>query len=325
MKGHHHMHSIVERISNRDVRALARGISLIENDTPDKLEMLRDVFSLNRHAHYIGITGSPGAGKSSLVNRLITMIRKEGKTVAVIAVDPTSPFSGGALLGDRVRMNEHFTDDGVFIRSMATRGSLGGLARATKDSVRLCDAFGFDVVIVETVGVGQSELDIMKIVDTTAVVLTPNSGDVLQIFKAGIMEIADLFIINKADLPGFGKLKALVKELVMMGPGHLSAMDDTEETPIIKTITTENKGIDKLWDHLKKHHTFLQQSNEGMRRKKDQTKREVYELIREEIWRDVKQFIDKTDTLKVEPNSDPYQLALDWYTEWKWEGMKPNE
>src|SRR5699024_7314131 len=253
MKGHQPMHTLVEKIANQDVRALARAISLIENDTPDKLEMLRDVFSLNRHAHYIGITGSPGAGKSSLVNRLISTIRAEGMTVAVIAVDPTSPFSGGALLGDRVRMNEHFTDDGVYIRSMATRGSLGGLARATKDSVRLCDAFGFDVIIVETVGVGQSELDIMKIVDTTAIVLTQTSGDVLQIFKAGIMEIADLFVINKADLPGFGKLKALVKELVMMGPGSQESAADSEETAIIKTISTENKGIDKLWDHLKKH------------------------------------------------------------------------
>lgn len=309
------MHAIVEKIANQDIRALARGITMVENDAPDRLEMLRDVFSLSRNAHYIGITGSPGAGKSSLVNRLITTIRAEGKTVAVIAVDPTSPFSGGALLGDRVRMNEHFTDDGVFIRSMATRGSLGGLARATKDSVRLCDAFGFDVIIVETVGVGQSELDIMKIAESTAVVLTPNSGDVLQIFKAGIMEIADLFVINKADLPGFGKLKALVKELVMMMP------KDEADIAIIKTITTENKGIDKLWDHLKKHHAYLQQSDEGQRRKQDQKKLEVYELIREEIWRDVKQFIEDTEDLEIEANSDPYQLALDWYTKWQREGV----
>src|SRR5699024_2222109 len=145
------MHAIVEKIAEQDVRALARGITMVENDTPDKLEMLHDVFSLKRHAHYIGITGSPGAGKSSLVNRLISTIRSEGKTVAILAVDPTSPFSGGALLGDRIRMNEHFTDDGVFIRSMATRGSLGGLARATKDSIRLCDAFRFDVIIVGAV------------------------------------------------------------------------------------------------------------------------------------------------------------------------------
>src|SRR5699024_2917081 len=162
-----------------------------------------------------------------------------GQTVAVIAVDPTSPFSGGALLGDRVRMDEHFTDEGVFIRSMATRGSLGGLARATKDALRLCEACGFDVVIVETVGVGQSELDIMKVVDTTVVVMTSNSGDVLQIFKAGIMEIADLFVINKDDLPGFGKLKALLKELVM-----ISATDGrSEERRVGKSVNMGRRSI----------------------------------------------------------------------------------
>src|SRR5690625_712625 len=148
------MHALVERIKNNETRALAKAITMVENDHPEKLQLLSDVFSLKRKSHYIGITGSPGAGKSSLVNRLITHIRNEGKTVAVIAVDPTSPFSGGALLGDRVRMNEHFTDDGVFIRSMATRRSLGGLARATKDSIMLCDASGRSCVIVETVGVG---------------------------------------------------------------------------------------------------------------------------------------------------------------------------
>lgn len=155
-----------------------------------------------KKSHYIGITGSPGAGKSSLVDRFLTLLRQKDFTVAVIAVDPTSPFSGGALLGDRVRMTQHFSDENIFIRSMATRGSLGGLARATKDAIRACDAYGFDYILIETVGVGQSELDIMKVADTTSVVLTPNSGDVLQVFKAGIMEIADLFILNKADIPG---------------------------------------------------------------------------------------------------------------------------
>ncbi|MFC4558105.1 methylmalonyl Co-A mutase-associated GTPase MeaB [Virgibacillus kekensis] len=309
------MHAIVERMKNKDIRALARAITMAENDHPDKLEMLSDVFSLKKHARYVGITGSPGAGKSSLVNRMITHIRNEGKTVAIIAVDPTSPFSGGALLGDRVRMNEHFTDDGVYIRSMATRGSLGGLARATKDAVRICDAYGFDVVIVETVGVGQSELDIMKIVDTTALVLTPNSGDVLQIFKAGIMEIADLFVINKADLPGVGKLKALLKELVMM------TATDIHETSIVKTITTENKGIDKLWDKIGEHHDFLYSTEEGRKRRKQQQELEVYELIREEIWRDVKSYMDDTQNdITINEDSDPYRQARDLYRKWKEEG-----
>ena len=308
------MHEIIKRMQNKDVRALARAITMVENDHPDKLDLLSDVFSLQKHALYLGLTGSPGAGKSSLVNRLITHIRKEGKTVAVIAVDPTSPFSGGALLGDRVRMNEHFTDDGVYIRSMATRGSLGGLARATKDAVRICDAYGFDVIIVETVGVGQSELDIMKIVDTTAVVLTPNSGDVLQIFKAGIMEIADLFVINKADLPGFGKLKALLKELVMM------SSKEEHETAIVKTITTENKGIDKLWKKIQEHHTYLYSTKEGEKQRTEQQELEVYELIREEIWRDVKEYIENDSNLpQIEANSDPYQLAKHLFEKWKGE------
>lgn len=309
------MHEIVERMKNKDIRALARAITMVENDHPDKLQLLSDVVSLQKKAVYVGFTGSPGAGKSSLVNRLITHIREEGKTVAVIAVDPTSPFSGGALLGDRVRMNQHFTDDGVYIRSMATRGSLGGLARATKDAIRICNAYGFDVVIVETVGVGQSELDIMKIVDTTAVVLTPNSGDVLQIFKAGIMEIADLFVINKADLHGFGKLKALLKELVMM------TSSENHETAIVKTITTENKGIDKLWKKIKEHHEYLYSTEEGEKRRAASQELEVYELIREEIWRDVKQFIESNDyTSKIEANSDPYKLASNLFEKWKKEG-----
>ncbi|SFE09052.1 LAO/AO transport system kinase [Lentibacillus persicus] len=307
------MHHLVERMKQSDIRALARAITMLENDHPEKLDMLSDVFASKKHARYVGITGSPGAGKSSLVNRLISHIRHEGKTVAIIAVDPTSPFSGGALLGDRVRMNEHFTDDGVYIRSMATRGSLGGLARATKDAVRICDAYGFDVVIVETVGVGQSELDIMKIVDTTALVLTPNSGDVLQIFKAGIMEIADLFVINKADLDGVGKLKGLLKELVMM------TSRDEQITPIIKTITTENKGIDKLWEKINAHHEYLYGTEAGQSRRKRQQTLEVYELIREEIWREVKAFAENK-AVDINADDDPYRRAQEILNDWKQEG-----
>ncbi|MFS0673190.1 methylmalonyl Co-A mutase-associated GTPase MeaB [Ornithinibacillus sp. 179-J 7C1 HS] len=309
------MHQLVEQIANQDIRALARAITFVENDSIEKLQIMQDAYSIKKNGMYIGLTGSPGAGKSSLVNRLISQIRTEGKTVAVIAVDPTSPFSGGSLLGDRVRMNEHFTDDGVFIRSMATRGSLGGLARATKDALRLCDAFGFDVIIVETVGVGQSELDIMKIVDTTAVVLTPNSGDVLQIFKAGIMEIADLFVINKADLPGVGKLKAMLRELIHM------TKQDRYQPQIVKTITTENEGIEALWEKLKEHHAYVYASSEGKKRLEEQRKLEVLELIRDEIWRDVYQYVQShPDFSSNLTNTDPYNLASSLYMKWKKEG-----
>lgn len=309
------MHTLVERMKEKDIRALARAITMIENDHPEKLPLMSDIFSLQKHAQYIGITGSPGAGKSSLVNRLITEIRSEGKTVAVIAVDPTSPFSGGALLGDRVRMDRHFTDEGVYIRSMATRGSLGGLARATKDVIRVCDAYGFDVILVETVGVGQSELDIMKVVDTTALVMTPNSGDIMQIFKAGIMEIADLFVINKADLDGVAKLRAMLRDLVKMTVGA------DFKTPVVKTITTENKGIDKLWGKMKEHNHYLYSTESGRKLREYQQQLEVYELIREEIWRDVKSFIETHGNLPpINANDDPYQMATDWLEKWKKEG-----
>lgn len=314
------MEHLIEGIKKKEIRSLAKAITYIENDHPEKLSLLSKVFSLQKDTQYVGITGSPGAGKSTLVSRLISHIRKQKLTVAVIAVDPTSPFSGGALLGDRVRMNEHFTDEGVFIRSMATRGSLGGLARATKDALRLCGAFGFDVVIVESVGVGQSELDIMKVVDTTAVVLTPNSGDVLQVFKAGIMEIADLFVINKADLHGVGKLRGLLKELVAMTD------KDEHETAIVRTIASENKWIDDLWDKIVEHYVYLQKTGEGQEQRKQQLKLEIYDLIREEIWQDVKIFIEHEQSLQdLTKEDDPYEWASQLFSLWKRKGGKQRD
>ncbi|HLS35285.1 MAG TPA: methylmalonyl Co-A mutase-associated GTPase MeaB [Bacillota bacterium] len=314
------MEHLIEGIKKKEIRSLTKAITYVENDHPEKLSLLSKVFPLQKDTQYVGITGSPGAGKSTLVSRLISHIRKQKLTVAVIAVDPTSPFSGGALLGDRVRMNEHFTDEGVFIRSMATRGSLGGLARATKDALRLCGAFGFDVVIVESVGVGQSELDIMKVVDTTAVVLTPNSGDVLQVFKAGIMEIADLFVINKADLHGVGKLRGLLKELVAMTD------KDEHETAIVRTIASENKWIDDLWDKIVEHYVYLQKTGEGQEQRKQQLKLEIYDLIREEIWQDVKIFIEHEQSLQdLTEEDDPYEWASQLFSLWKRKGGKQRD
>lgn len=267
-----------------------------------------------KKSHYIGITGSPGAGKSSLVDRFLTLLRQKDFTVAVIAVDPTSPFSGGALLGDRVRMTQHFSDENIFIRSMATRGSLGGLARATKDAIRACDAYGFDYILIETVGVGQSELDIMKVADTTSVVLTPNSGDVLQVFKAGIMEIADLFILNKADIPGVKKLKRQLKDLI-----HLSSENRAFEPEIVETSVVENFGFDQWFRAIENHQQFLNDTDLGKERRANKLRHEVYELIQEAIWKDVESFIEtdetKQQTLQKEDNS--YALAEAWYKEWK--------
>jgi LAO/AO transport system kinase len=193
---------IVKGVLNGDRRMVARAISLIENEDVNKNSILSELYPHTGKAYVIGITGAPGSGKSSLVDRLLATLRQRGLTVGVIAVDPTSPFTGGAILGDRIRMQEHALDKDIFIRSMGTRGSLGGLSRATKDAIQVLDAFGKDIVVVETVGVGQSEVDIIKYADTTLVVLTPASGDSVQTIKAGIMEIADVFVVNKADLAG---------------------------------------------------------------------------------------------------------------------------
>ncbi|KZE63871.1 GTPase [Fictibacillus phosphorivorans] len=276
------MHPLAQRIQQKDERALAKAITLAENNGEDKLELLKSIYPLQKGAHWIGITGSPGAGKSSLVNRLISFLRKKEMTVAVVAVDPTSPFSGGSILGDRVRMADHFTDPGVFIRSMGTRGSLGGLSRSTKETVRLMDAYGFDVILIETVGVGQSELDIMKLADSVAVVLNPGSGDVVQVFKAGIMEIADLFAVNKADMPGVPKLLAEIEAML-----DLVKHDSPYRPPVVQTISTENIGLEELWNALCVHRDYLNKSGEGKERKLSNLKREVMEVVQHEIYQEV--------------------------------------
>ncbi|KSU81808.1 LAO/AO transport system kinase [Fictibacillus enclensis] len=290
------MHPLAERIKNKDERALARAISYVENDHAEKLDLLKDIHAMQKKAHYVGLTGSPGAGKSSLVNRLITYLRRQNLTVGVVAVDPTSPFSGGAILGDRVRMSEHFTDPDVFIRSMGTRGSLGGLARTTKETVRLMDAFGFDVILIETVGVGQSELDIMKIADSIAVVLNPGSGDVVQVFKAGIMEIADLFIVNKADLPGVPKLLSELDAML-----DLVKHDAPYQPPVVQTISVQNKGLEEVWGELKAHRTYLETSGEGEERRARRLKQEVIEVVHYELMR----------TLLLKEEADGYRWLAD--------------
>ncbi|MFG6496015.1 methylmalonyl Co-A mutase-associated GTPase MeaB [Fictibacillus sp. UD] len=302
------MHPLAQRIQQKDERALAKAITLAENNGEDKLELLKSIYPLQKGAHWIGITGSPGAGKSSLVNRLISFLRKKEMTVAVVAVDPTSPFSGGSILGDRVRMADHFTDPGVFIRSMGTRGSLGGLSRSTKETVRLMDAYGFDVILIETVGVGQSELDIMKLADSVAVVLNPGSGDVVQVFKAGIMEIADLFVVNKADMPGVPKLLAEIEAML-----DLVKHDSPYRPPVVQTISTENKGLEELWNALCAHRDYLDKSGEGKERKLSNLKREVMEVVQHEIYQEVWKNEQKNGFSWLADlesgNTDPYTAA----------------
>ncbi|TCP23010.1 LAO/AO transport system kinase [Scopulibacillus darangshiensis] len=299
------MHPLAERIAKQDIRALARAITYVESDHEEKLDLLQSIYPMTGGAHYIGITGAPGAGKSSLVNRLIDFLRKKDLLVGVAAVDPTSPFSGGAILGDRVRMSRHFTDPGVFIRSMGTRGSLGGLSRTTKEAVRLMDAFGFDVILVETVGVGQSELDIMKIADTTAVVLNPGSGDVVQVFKAGIMEIADLFIINKADLPGVGKLNGQINSLL-----DLIKQSKPWRPPIVRVTATKNEGLSELWDAVTSHRDFLRRTGDKEQLRLERFKNEVLEIVHYELMTRLSEQIESGEEWSRDrAAADPYTTA----------------
>lgn len=310
------MHELAKRMLNQEVRALARAISYVENDHPDRLTILKDLHPYQNKAYTLGITGAPGAGKSSLVNQLVTFLRARELSVGIIAVDPTSPFTGGALLGDRVRMSNHFTDPHVYIRSMGTRGSLGGLARATKEAIRLVDAYGMDVILVETVGVGQSELDIMKVADTTAVVLTPGGGDSVQAFKAGIMEIADFYIINKADLMGVDKLVAEINHML-----DIVKHDATWRPPVIKTISTQNKGMDLIWDTCLHHQRYSAESGLDEERRRKRYVTEMLEVLEHQYVKLMQQEIEtpiyQEKIKQIEQGeTDPYSVAEDLFTSW---------
>ncbi|MCC8183338.1 methylmalonyl Co-A mutase-associated GTPase MeaB [Cloacibacillus porcorum] len=302
------MNKLLERALAGDTRSIGRLISLVEADSPTSKEIMKAVYPKTGRAQVIGITGSPGAGKSTFVNRLIAQFRAEGKQVGVIAIDPSSPFTGGAILGDRLRMQDHAVEEGVFIRSMGSRGNLGGVSRGTHEGALILDACGFDVVIIETVGVGQSEVDIVKIADTVCLILTPGMGDDVQIMKAGIMEIADVFVVNKADKEGADKVAADVQVMLKM-------LGEREWVPPVALVSSnKNTGIDEVKDIIKNHSAYLHNSEEGKRRRWSQLEMEVEAILRGEIsllvenaWKE-----RRTDSLMDELSSrkaDPYTLA----------------
>src|SRR5689334_13304990 len=272
------MSELTESVLRGSYRALAQAVSLVEREDPKAERLLADIYASTGRARIIGITGSPGAGKSTLVAALAKHYRARQKRVGIIAVDPTSPFTGGAILGDRIRMAELYTDRGVFIRSMATRGFMGGLAKATNDVVDLLDASGFDVVIVETVGVGQDEVDVIRTVQTNIVILVPGMGDDIQAIKAGIMEIGDIFVVNKADRPGADKT---VTEVTMM----MSLVEEHGDwvPPIVKTVASKSEGIADLDAAITKHYDYLSSSGELDRRNRERVRIRIETQLKEKF------------------------------------------
>ena len=300
---------MIERLRAGDALALARAISTVENHEPSSSALLKALFAYSGRARIIGITGAPGAGKSTLVDQLAKHYRKEKRTVGIIAVDPTSPYSGGAILGDRIRMQDHFGDDGVYIRSMATRGSLGGLARATADVSTVLDASGRDLILIETVGVGQDEVDVVRLAETTVVILVPGMGDDVQTIKAGIMEIADIFVVNKSDREGAERVEREIRAMQ-----SLATRSDRWTPPIVKTVASEGKGVVELAGAIAQYDAYLRKENLLLKRNIQIWGERLIEMLRDAM-------LDKAQTLLrdgdvsryaaevAEHKRDPYTLV----------------
>jgi LAO/AO transport system kinase len=300
--------SVVEQLRAGNPRALARAITAVENRTPDSAELLKTLFPYTGRARVIGLTGSPGAGKSTLVDQLAREYRKQGKTVGIIAVDPTSPYTGGAILGDRIRMGSHYTDPGIYIRSMATRGSLGGLARTTADVTSVLDASGRDVILIETVGVGQDEIDIVRLAEVTVVILVPGMGDDVQTIKAGIMEIADVFAINKSDRDGAERVEREIRAMQSLSGRH-----DAWVPPVVKTVANDGTGVPELAAAIDQYQKFLAKSEVGRQKRLQNWRDRLVEMLRdtllERVMKEQDGRLEKYAAEIAEHKRDPYSLV----------------
>ena len=300
---------LVDQLRAGDLRALARAISTVENRTAGWSELLKTLFPHSGQARILGLTGPPGAGKSTLVDQLARHYRKENRTVGIIAVDPTSPYTGGAILGDRIRMQEHFSDPGIYIRSMATRGSLGGLARTTADVATVLDASGRDLVMIETVGVGQDEVDIVRLANVTIVILVPGMGDDVQTIKAGIMEIADIFVINKSDREGAERVEREIRALQ-----SLAIRTDNWTPPIVKTVASEGAGITELAAAIRDYESYLQKDGLLLRHNVQNWQDRLVEMLRDALLDQARERLGagglaRYATEIAEHKRDPYSLV----------------
>jgi GTPase len=296
---------LLARARSGDKRSIARLMSVVENDEPGAAEAMRSLYPETGRAQILGITGPPGGGKSTLVNRLAGSYRERASRVAIVAVDPSSPFSGGAILGDRIRMRERFLDDGIFIRSMASRGHAGGLARATSRVVNVLDALGTDVVVVETVGVGQEEVDVIRVVDTVCLVTVPGLGDDIQAIKAGVLEIADVLVVNKADRPGADETARDLAQMLTL------AKDRPWKTPIVRTSAQTGDGLPQLLEAIDKHRAWSRESGEHLERRRGAARAEVEALLREALLRELEGRVgdarlDAAIARVAERSLDPY-------------------
>ena len=299
--------SLAQQILDGKPRAIARGISMVENNIPEAQNLLKELFPHTGKSTIIGITGSPGSGKSTLVDKLIGFVREDSKEMGIIAVDPSSPFTGGAILGDRIRMIRHSIDPGIFIRSMATRGHLGGLAKATGEAISIMEASGKDIILVETVGVGQDEVEVVKYADLILVVLIPGAGDEIQVFKAGLMEIADIFVLNKADSPEAHKTEKQLRAMLDMG------FKDSAAPSVIKTVATEGKGLSFLFEEIERVLSARDKDLQASRKKrlitwmlKDIISDKLYKAVSDKILdSELEEFVTKIFRREM----DPYTIA----------------